>query len=126
MTTADATTAANRTTEEILDALSTANRASDREGIIALFAEDGVFSPPTGPDARGAEAAADALIAGNEESVSATYELLHRIIAGDQAYAEFRCTSTKSDGTQVVMHYCDYFELRAGKIVLKSAFMKVD
>ncbi|MGI5129930.1 nuclear transport factor 2 family protein [Pseudonocardia sp. CA-107938] len=111
------------TTEEVLDALSAASRAGDREAIRALFAADGAFWSGTelhqGPDA-----AADALVATFRLLATAAVERVRRFVQGEEAYAEFVLTGTTHDGQDVRAHYCDYVHVRDGKILLKSTFHK--
>ncbi len=115
------------TTEEAIAALSTALAARDREAVAAAFAPDAVFSPSIGGDAvayHGAEAAADGLFVFLGAFGSGQFESVRRVFAGDEAYAEWRFVGLSKDGEEVVVHGCDYFLVRDGKVAIKNAFRK--
>lgn len=115
-------------TAQAIDGLRDALARRDRDAVMACFTDDAVFSPSIGGEAanhHGPAAAADALLKFINSVTSGKSESVRRILLGEEAYSEFKLTGTNADGQPVVVHGCDYFLVRDGKIAIKNAFRKV-
>jgi ketosteroid isomerase-like protein len=106
-------------------ALNDALNARDREATVALFASDGVFRPgAAGANFEGPEAIADALFGFLELHESGQFDVVHEMLAGDEAYSEWKWVGVTVEGEPFESHGCDYYLIRDGKIALKNTFRK--
>ncbi|HET7246789.1 MAG TPA: nuclear transport factor 2 family protein [Streptosporangiaceae bacterium] len=107
-------------------ALNDALNARDREATVALFASDGIFRPgAAGADFEGPEAIADALFGFLGVHRSGQFETVHEVVAGDEAYHEWKWAGVTNEGEAAESHGCDYYLIRDGKVAVRSTFRKV-
>jgi ketosteroid isomerase-like protein len=115
-----------QTTAATVHALNDAVNARDRELTVALFASDGVFHPgAAGASFEGPQAIADALFGFLGAHKSGQFETIHEVIAGDEAYHEWKWVGVTSEGEPAETHGCDYYLVRDGKVAVRSTFRKV-
>jgi ketosteroid isomerase-like protein len=113
------------TTATTVRALTDALNTRDREATIALFASDGVFRPgAAGTSFEGPEAIADALFGFLELHKSGKFEIVHEMVAGDEAYNEWKWVGVTKEAEPSESHGCDYYLIRDGKVALKNTFRK--
>lgn len=115
-----------QTTAATVSALNDAVNARDREATVALFASDGVFRPgAAGASFAGPQAIADALFGFLGAHKSGQFETIHEVIAGDEAYHEWKWAGVTNEGEPAETHGCDYYLVRDGKVAVRSTFRKV-
>jgi steroid delta-isomerase-like uncharacterized protein len=114
---------------ETLEAFAEAWNRHDADALMTFMTEDCVFESSAGPDAWGTRyAGRDAVRAGFVE-VWATFPDAHwgnarHFVHGDRGVSEWTFTGTRADGSRVVLHGCDLFTFRHGKIALKNSYRK--
>lgn len=114
------------TTTTIIRALNDAVNARDRQATVALFASDGVFYPgAAGAAFEGPEPIADALFGFLNAHKSGHFETLREVLAGDEAYHEWKWAGITNEGELAETHGCDYYRIRDGKVAVRSTFRKV-
>ena len=114
------------TTATTVRALNDAVNARHREATVALFAPDGVFRPgAAGASFEGPEEIADALFGFLAAHKSGQFETLHEVVAGDEAYNEWKWVGVTNEGEPAETHGCDYYLIRDGKVAVRSTFRKV-
>ncbi len=103
----------------------------DVEGILAFFADDGVYETPRGPDVVGKRLEGKAAIGGYFtkmfEHMPDTHfgEDAHWVSAdGTSGVSEWTVSGTNPDGSQMRVRGCDLFRFRGDKIVLKDSYLK--
>ena len=99
----------------------------DRDEIIALFTQDGVFRPSrrASGEARGAEQVADKMLTWlSQFAPGSAFAAEHEFYAGDEGYSEWRFTGTDLEGAPVDIHGIDYFRFAGGRIAVKDSFVK--
>ena len=107
-------------------ALTDAVNARDREATVALFASDGVLRPGAAEASFvGPEAIADALFGFLGAHKSGQFETVHEVVAGDEAYHEWKWAGVTNEGEPTETHGCDYYLIRDGKVAVRSTFRKV-
>ena len=118
------------TTLEILDAVLDAFNAHDLDAIMRLFAGDCVLEMPRGPDPWGrryvGHAAVRAGLQARFDGLPDVHYADHQhFVDGDTGITQWTVTGTTPDGVRVEARGCDFYTLRAGKIVRKNSFWKM-
>ena len=113
-------------TATTIHALNDALNARDREATVALFASDGIFRPgAAGANFEGPEAIADALFGFLGAHKSGRFETVREVVAGDEAFNEWKWAGVTNEGEPAESHGCDYYLIHDGKVAVRSTFRKV-
>ena len=102
----------------------------DVEGIVAAFAEDGVFRNARGTEIWGKAYEGRAAIRAFYAALFADagdvqWRHTAEFVTGDRAVTEWHRTATTRDGTKQAWLGCDLYTFRRGLIVVKDTFIKV-
>lgn len=116
-------------TVEILEAIGAAFNRHDLDGIMAFFAEDGVFDMPGGPDIWGTRHTGKAAIRASfaelfEKIPDIHWEGTNNWVSGEMGCSQWRRTGTMADGTRFDCMGLDIFTFREGKVISKDSYFK--
>ena len=117
-------------TEATLEAIGEAFNRHDVDGIMAFFAEDGVFDKPAGPDIHGQRVSGKQQVG---EEFAALFAAIPDInwegtanwVSGNMGCSQWRRTGTGKNGEKLDWLGCDLFTFRAGKVIKKDSYFKI-
>jgi ketosteroid isomerase-like protein len=116
---------------ELLGRLMAGFNAHDVEGLVAMFAEDGVMEMPRGPDPWGTRFVGRAAI---REGLKARFAGIPDVhygeddhhIAGDMGMSRWLLTGTvAATGQRIAVRGCDFYTFRDGLVVRKDSYWKI-
>ena len=116
--------------EKVLDTLITAWNDQDTDTILSLFAEDGEYHEPVGPDALGASNKGHAAIRAAIEAGFQHFPGGKIIPTGEPFFddstgmCEWYFEFPGEDGNPIRLHGVDTFTFENGKIKSKNAYLK--
>jgi len=115
---------------EMLQAILAAFNAHDLDRIMSFFAEDCVLEMPRGPDPWGSrfvgKSAVREGLRGRFTGIpDVHYSDDEHLVAGDVGVSKWTLRGTSSKGERIEVRGCDFYTFRAGKIVEKDSYWKV-
>ncbi len=116
--------------EKTLDQLTKAWNEQDVDAIVSVFADDGSYHEPAGPDSLGRTHTGPAAIRNALTRIFATFpdgRILPAgpvVIAGDHAHCEWDFEWSDKSGRKRRVRGVDVFTFERGKLKHKSAYLK--
>ena len=115
---------------ETLKAIADAFNAHDLDSIMEYFAEDCSFDMPRGPDPWGQRFTGKAAV---REGLASRFKGLPDVHYGDTRHwvcdnrgvSEWLLSGTTPGGRRVLVHGCDLWEFRDGKVIRKDSYWKI-
>ena len=103
--------------------------AHDLDALMTFMTDDCVFETAGGPEAFGTRHTGRDRVRDGFQQVFARFPDVRfrntrHFVAGDRGVSEWTFTGTGVDGRAVEVDGCDLFTFRAGKIALKSSYLK--
>ena len=116
-------------TLRLMDEFAKAFNRHDREALVSMMTEDGVFEASMGPEAfgtrhKGREAVGKAFATVWETYPDAIWDEAKHTPAGDRGFSEWTFRGTDRNGNRVEVNGVDLFVFRDGKIARKDSFRK--
>jgi len=117
-------------TVETLEAICDAFNRHDLDGVMAFFAEDGVFDTPAGPEIYGGRHAGKAAVRAAFADLFAKVPDIHwegarNWVSGNMGCSQWRRTGTQADGTRLDWLGLDIFTFRDGQVISKDTYFKI-
>ena len=116
--------------EQLLETLTQAWNDQDVDTIVSLFADNGAYHEPTGPENLGnTHVGHDAIRRALQKSFGAFPDgtiipTAPAVITGNNAVSEWNFEFSGKAGRKLCVHGVDVFTFENGKIVHKNAFLK--
>ena len=103
--------------------------AHDVDRLMTFMAEDCVFESASGSEVCGTRHVGRARVREAFARIFTTFPDVRfvdvrNVVAGDRGLSEWVFVGTSTDGRKVEVNGCDVFTFRAGKIAVKSSFLK--
>lgn len=117
--------------QQLFADLVTAWDRQDVDGVLACFAQDGIYHDvigdrPLGTTHQGQTAIREALVASFSTFPGARLRTVGQPLIGPdgRAASEWVFEYTDADGQPAQLHGCDFFLIEDGKVKVKNAYMK--
>lgn len=117
-------------TVALLEAIGDAFNRHDVDGVLAFFAEDGVFDQPAGAEIWGHRYSGKSEIHQAFSTLFATipdihWEPIRNWVSGEMGCSEWRRTGTTTGGEKQDWLGCDLFTFRDGMVIKKDSYFKI-
>ena len=114
----------------LLESIGAAFNRHDVDGIMAHFADDGVFDLPVGPDVNGKRVVGKAAVRKAFADLFAAVPDLHwaplnNWVSGNMGCSEWHRTGTLASGERQDWLGLDLFTFRDGKVIKKDSYFKI-